>query len=225
MSGKILVVDDDRDIRETIVDALEGEGYDVISAVDGVDALERLRSEEQSPSLILLDLMMPRMNGHGALARDRTRGDLGTHPDRRRQRRRARPRARGYDGRGRVPQEADAPARAVQHRRAGCCEGMSTSLPTGRADSMSACARDLCERIGRHQRRDELALGDPAGELPQRLAPRHPVPCAARLSQREANSLVYATDQPLAHAHRLAANPRSTGPTSYFANREISGYL
>lgn len=63
MSRKILVVDDDRDIRETLVDALEGEGYDVISAVDGVDALERLRSEEQSPSLILLDLMMPRMNG------------------------------------------------------------------------------------------------------------------------------------------------------------------
>ena len=51
MSGRILVVEDDRDIRETLVDALEGEGYDVISAVDGVDALERLRSEAQSPSL------------------------------------------------------------------------------------------------------------------------------------------------------------------------------
>lgn len=63
MNGRILVVEDDRDIRETIVDALEGEVYDVISAFDGVDALERLRSEEQSPSLILLDLMMPRMNG------------------------------------------------------------------------------------------------------------------------------------------------------------------
>ena len=63
MSGKILIVDDDRDIRETLVEALEYEGYDVISAVDGLDALERLGSEEQSPSLILLDLMMPRMNG------------------------------------------------------------------------------------------------------------------------------------------------------------------
>lgn len=63
MSGKILVVDDDPDIRETIVDALAGEGYDVISAVDGLDALELLRNQEQSPSLILLDLMMPRMNG------------------------------------------------------------------------------------------------------------------------------------------------------------------
>lgn len=63
MSGKILVVDDDRDIRETLVDALECEGYNVISAVDGVDALDRLRREEQRPSLILLDLMMPRMNG------------------------------------------------------------------------------------------------------------------------------------------------------------------
>lgn len=61
--GKILVVDDDRDIRETLVDALESEGYAVISAVDGVDALERLRSEDRAPSVILLDLMMPRMNG------------------------------------------------------------------------------------------------------------------------------------------------------------------
>lgn len=63
MIGKILVVDDDHDIREIVVDALAGEGYDVISAADGLDALERLRSEEQSPRLILLDLMMPRMNG------------------------------------------------------------------------------------------------------------------------------------------------------------------
>jgi CheY-like chemotaxis protein len=61
--GKILVVDDDRDIRETLVEALEGEGYAVISAVDGVDALDQLRSEPRAPSVILLDLMMPRMNG------------------------------------------------------------------------------------------------------------------------------------------------------------------
>jgi CheY-like chemotaxis protein len=62
-AGPVLVVDDDRDIRETIVEALESQGYDVISAVDGVDALERLRAESRRPSLILLDLMMPRMNG------------------------------------------------------------------------------------------------------------------------------------------------------------------
>lgn len=59
---RILVVEDDRDIRETLADALEGEGYGVVSAVDGLDALERLRATPL-PELILLDLMMPRMNG------------------------------------------------------------------------------------------------------------------------------------------------------------------
>jgi CheY-like chemotaxis protein len=56
-------VDDDRDIRESLLDALEGEGYSVITAMDGLDALEWLRSAERLPGLILLDLMMPRMNG------------------------------------------------------------------------------------------------------------------------------------------------------------------
>ena len=60
---KVLVVDDDRDIRETMVDALEDEGYEVIAAGDGVAALELLRNQAAIPSVILLDLMMPRMNG------------------------------------------------------------------------------------------------------------------------------------------------------------------
>jgi len=59
----ILLVEDDRDIRETIADALEDAGYAVEGAVDGLDALERLRSAKRLPKLILLDLMMPRMNG------------------------------------------------------------------------------------------------------------------------------------------------------------------
>lgn len=58
----ILLVEDDRDIREIIAEALEEAGYRVQGAVDGVDALERLRSGTR-PGLILLDLMMPRMNG------------------------------------------------------------------------------------------------------------------------------------------------------------------
>jgi CheY-like chemotaxis protein len=59
----ILLVEDDRDIRETIADALEDAGYAVEGAVDGLDALERLRRASRLPGLILLDLMMPRMNG------------------------------------------------------------------------------------------------------------------------------------------------------------------
>lgn len=62
-TGKVLVVDDDRDIRETMVDALADAGYEVLAAEDGLDALDVLRSEPAAPGVILLDLMMPRMNG------------------------------------------------------------------------------------------------------------------------------------------------------------------
>jgi two-component system response regulator MprA len=66
MPGKtVLVVDDDRDIREAMADALEAEGYRVATASDGLDALRWLRSQPDGPraSLILLDLMMPNMDG------------------------------------------------------------------------------------------------------------------------------------------------------------------
>jgi two-component system chemotaxis response regulator CheY len=66
MPGKtILVVDDDRDIREAMADALEAEGYRVATASDGLDALRWLRSQPDGAraSLILLDLMMPNMDG------------------------------------------------------------------------------------------------------------------------------------------------------------------
>ena len=59
----LLVVDDDMDIRDALQDALELEGYAVQLAADGLEALERLRSSEPRPQLILLDLMMPRMDG------------------------------------------------------------------------------------------------------------------------------------------------------------------
>ncbi|MFO7167993.1 MAG: response regulator [Chloroflexota bacterium] len=58
----VLIVDDDRDIREMLAQTLEDEGYQVLSAADGREALELLRSEPL-PCLILLDLMMPVMNG------------------------------------------------------------------------------------------------------------------------------------------------------------------
>lgn len=57
----ILVVEDDPDIRESILDILEDEGYRVATATDGEDALSYLR-EREPPDLILLDLLMPRMN-------------------------------------------------------------------------------------------------------------------------------------------------------------------
>ena len=60
---RILVVDDDDDIRETLAMALEASGYSTIPASDGVDALDRLREDRILPSLILLDLRMPRLSG------------------------------------------------------------------------------------------------------------------------------------------------------------------
>jgi CheY-like chemotaxis protein len=59
---RILVVEDDADLRAVMRDLLEGESYEVVESGDGVDALAKLRSAPP-PSLILLDLMMPRMNG------------------------------------------------------------------------------------------------------------------------------------------------------------------
>ena len=62
MRRRVLVVDDDADIRETLSLILEDEGYDVQSAADGAAALAVLRSGP-APDVILLDLMMPVMNG------------------------------------------------------------------------------------------------------------------------------------------------------------------
>ena len=61
--GALCVVDDDADIREALSDVLTFAGYEVILAADGQSALERLRAQKDGCRLILLDLMMPRMNG------------------------------------------------------------------------------------------------------------------------------------------------------------------
>src|ERR1044071_1184503 len=58
----ILVVEDDSAIREVLTDVLESEGYQVLNAANGREAIQLLRSSTL-PCLILLDLMMPVMNG------------------------------------------------------------------------------------------------------------------------------------------------------------------
>ena len=67
----ILIVDDDRDIRETLCELLEDRGFAVVTAATGADALRLLRAGEVRPSLILLDLMMPVVDGYGFLAAQR----------------------------------------------------------------------------------------------------------------------------------------------------------
>jgi DNA-binding response OmpR family regulator len=61
MARTILVVDDETTLRETLVEALELEGYRAIPAADGREALARFRSDR--PDLVLLDLMLPQLSG------------------------------------------------------------------------------------------------------------------------------------------------------------------
>jgi CheY-like chemotaxis protein len=63
MSHRVLVVDDDADVRETLTEVLEEHGHQVFCAVNGFDALEQLRRSPHPPCVILLDLMMPVMDG------------------------------------------------------------------------------------------------------------------------------------------------------------------
>lgn len=70
---RVLVVEDDPDIRDMVGGVLSLEGYDVMSASNGVEALDLLRDKPR-PGLILLDLMMPIMNGW------ELRSELGRNP-------------------------------------------------------------------------------------------------------------------------------------------------
>jgi CheY-like chemotaxis protein len=60
---QILVVDDDRGIRDTLATLLEHEGYGVRRAENGQVALDIIRGDEPKPDLMLLDLMMPVLSG------------------------------------------------------------------------------------------------------------------------------------------------------------------
>ena len=60
---KILIVDDDADIREVLTEVLRDTGHEVVTAANGQEALDVLRSGS-SPCLVLLDLMMPVMDGY-----------------------------------------------------------------------------------------------------------------------------------------------------------------
>jgi CheY-like chemotaxis protein len=59
----VLIVDDDDDIRESIIAFLEDHGYAAVGAANGKDALEKLIARALEPAVIVLDLMMPIMDG------------------------------------------------------------------------------------------------------------------------------------------------------------------
>ena len=65
MQAKILVVDDDPDIREALTIVLEARGYQVVTAQDGKEGLDNLKTEK--PNVMVLDLLMPKMDGFTVL--------------------------------------------------------------------------------------------------------------------------------------------------------------
>jgi CheY-like chemotaxis protein len=75
----VLVAEDDDDTRESVVEVLSAEGLSVIQARDGEEAL-RCLSDGPAPSLLLLDVMMPRLDGFGVLQALRSRVELAHVP-------------------------------------------------------------------------------------------------------------------------------------------------
>jgi DNA-binding response OmpR family regulator len=64
--ARVLVVDDDPAIRQLLTDVLEMEGYEVGVAVDGLAAVREIRAS--APDFVVLDVMMPGMDGFGVLS-------------------------------------------------------------------------------------------------------------------------------------------------------------
>jgi CheY-like chemotaxis protein len=79
MKSRVLLVEDDPDVRSTLADILSLEGFDVEATEDGDTALELLRAGRR-PDVILLDLMMPRMNGWQFRASQETDPELARIP-------------------------------------------------------------------------------------------------------------------------------------------------
>lgn len=79
MTHTVLVVEDEEDLREMMRDALEMNGYAVVTASDGEDALAKIGGIEHV-CLVILDLLMPVMNGWDFFERMRQRSELASVP-------------------------------------------------------------------------------------------------------------------------------------------------
>jgi CheY-like chemotaxis protein len=75
-----MVVEDDADIREAITEILQDNAYPSVEAANGREAMERLRAQTTRPCLILLDLMMPEMDGWEFRALQRRDSELSSIP-------------------------------------------------------------------------------------------------------------------------------------------------
>ena len=75
---KILLADDEQDIRQVLVRRLQAEGYEVVTAQDGEEALRKAHQER--PDVILLDIMLPKKNGNTVAAELQERPDTAKIP-------------------------------------------------------------------------------------------------------------------------------------------------
>jgi CheY-like chemotaxis protein len=78
VSARVLVIEDDRDMRDALVEVLRLEGFEVESAGNGADGLAHARAHH--PDVILLDLMMPIMSGWEFRAEQRKDPRIGEIP-------------------------------------------------------------------------------------------------------------------------------------------------
>ncbi len=67
MAKKILFVEDDKFLRELVIQKLMKEGYDTVGAVDGEEGLKKIK--EEKPDLVLLDLILPGIDGFEVLSK------------------------------------------------------------------------------------------------------------------------------------------------------------
>ena len=79
-SPRVLVVEDDLEIRESLMDVLEDAGFEAVGAGNGLEALDQLRGPGPQPCLIFLDLMMPRMDGRAFRQEQLAPPRAGLHP-------------------------------------------------------------------------------------------------------------------------------------------------
>lgn len=78
MTKTILVVEDDKFLRELITQKLAKEGYEVVEATDGEDGIKKIK--ETKPALVLLDLILPGIDGFEVLSKMKEDPDVSSTP-------------------------------------------------------------------------------------------------------------------------------------------------